>query len=82
MVLLSDSSLLVRVNCLLLRVQHGGPLAMAMYAIAVTPLINYLRQSQPDISQVWFADDTTAAGKLAPLLQWWKLLISGSSLWL
>ena len=43
---------------------------MAMYAIAITPLINHLRRSQPDISQVWFADDATAAGQLAPLLQW------------
>ena len=49
---------------------------MAMYAIAVTPLINYLHRSQPDISQVWFPDDTTAAGQLAPFLQWWKLLLS------
>ena len=54
---------------------------MAMYAIAVTPLINYLRRSQPDISQVWFPDDTTAAGQLAPFLQWWKLLLSQGPLY-
>ena len=41
---------------------RGNPLAMAMYAIAVTPLINHLHQLQPDISQVWYADDATAAG--------------------
>ena len=47
-----------------------------MYAIAVTPLINHLNQLQPDIFQVWYADDTTAAGQLEPLLQWWKLVSS------
>ena len=57
---------------------------MAMYAIAVTPLINHLHQSQPDISQGWFADDATAAGQLKPHLQWWKLVSSTyrSLLWL
>ena len=50
---------------------------MATYAIVITTtLVNHLRQSLPDISQVWFADDATAAGKLALLLQWWKLHIS------
>ena len=55
---------------------QGDPLAMAMYAIAVTPLINHLHQLQPDISQVWYANDATAAGQLEPLLQWWKLVSS------
>ena len=55
---------------------QGDPLAMAMYALAVTPLINSLRHHQPDVSQAWFADDVTAAGQLAPLLQWWKQLLS------
>ena len=60
---------------------QGDPLAMAMYAIAITPLINHLRRTQPDILQIWFADDATAAGQLAPLLQWWKLLLSQSPLY-
>jgi len=54
---------------------QGDPLAMAMYALAVTPLIRSLRQSQPDVSQVWYADDATAGGQLAPLLHWWKHLL-------
>ena len=44
----------------------SGLFAMAMYTIAVTPLIRHLCESQPDVSQVWFADDATAAGQLAP----------------
>ena len=52
------------------------PLAMAMYTVAVTALIRHLRQSQPDVSQVWFADDATAAGQLTSLFQWWRLLLS------
>ena len=51
-------------------ITQGDPLAMAMYALAVTPLINSLRYHQPDVSQAWFADDATAAGQLTPLLQW------------
>ena len=30
------------------------PLAMAMYALAVTPLICHLRSSDPTVSQVWY----------------------------
>ncbi len=53
---------------------QGDPLAMAMYALAVTPLIRKLRELASDVKQVWFADDATAAGKLRALLQWWQHL--------
>lgn len=53
---------------------QGDPLAMAMYALAVTPLIKRLREIEPKVKQVWFADDATAAGKLKDLHQWWKHL--------
>ena len=74
----SDCSLLKKASSLLLRALHGRTLLLwpCSYAIAVTPLINHLRQSQPDVSQVWYADDATAAGQLEPLLQWWKLVSS------
>ena len=48
---------------------QGDPFVMAMYALAVTPLINLLCHHQPDVFQGWFADDATAAGQLTPLLQ-------------
>ena len=54
---------------------QGDPVAIAMYALAVTPLINSLCHHQPDVSQAWFVDDATAAGQLTPLLQWWKQLL-------
>jgi len=47
-----------------------------MYALAVTPLIRSLQLSQPDVSRIWYADNTTAGGKLVPLLHWWKHLLS------
>jgi len=55
---------------------QGDPLAMAMYALAVVPLIGRLRSDVPDASQVWFADDATAVGSLSTLLTWWQHLSS------
>ena len=48
---------------------QGDPLAMAMYAIAIVPLINRLKDSVN--KQVWFADDATAGRNLARLKIWW-----------
>ena len=44
---------------------QGDPLAMAMYAIVITPLIHHLEDEE--IKQVWFVDDATAGGNLAGL---------------
>ena len=40
---------------------------MAMYALAVVPLIRQLRTVVPDAKQVWFADDATAVGSLSSI---------------
>ena len=48
---------------------QGDPLTMAMYAIAITPLINRLEST--GIKQVWYADDATAGGDLTCLRAWW-----------
>ena len=53
---------------------QGDPLAMAMYALAVTPLIHHLHSSDPAVSQVWYADDATGVGKCAALRKWWDTL--------
>ena len=45
---------------------QGDPLAMAMYTITITPLINRLEST--GIKQVWYADDATAGGDLTC---WW-----------
>ena len=47
---------------------------MAMYGLAVTPLIHHLRSSNPTVSQVWYADDATGVGKCAALRKWWDTL--------
>ena len=39
---------------------QGDPLAMATYAVAITPLIGCLEDDET--KQVWFADDATAGG--------------------
>ena len=51
---------------------QGDPLAMAMYAIAVNPLIHRLKQDTT--KQIWFADAATARGKLNNLREWWDCL--------
>ena len=53
---------------------QGDPLAMAMYAF-ITPLIKRLKEQVPTTSQVWFADDSSAAGRLVALRNWWQHLI-------
>ena len=53
---------------------QGDPLAMAMYALAIRPLIDKLREAEPNAKQVWFADDATAAGRLATLPRWWHFV--------
>ena len=45
---------------------QGDPLAMPMYAIAMIPLIRRLNN---DVTQVWYADDACACGRLASLHQ-------------
>ena len=53
---------------------QGDPLAMAMYAIAVNPLIHRLKHDTT--KQIWFADDATAGGKFNNLREWWDCLIN------
>ena len=48
---------------------QGDPLAMARYAIAITPLIQLLEGQ--GIKQVWYADDAAAGGSLKALREWW-----------
>ena len=50
----------------------GDPIAMAMYGIAIIPLIRRLTNEQ--VQQVWFADDATAGAQLTPLRDWWDQL--------
>jgi hypothetical protein len=54
---------------------QGDTLAMPFYGISVKPIINTLRIEHPTTSQVWLADDATAAGKLGTLKAWWEQII-------
>ena len=47
---------------------QGDPLAMALYGLAVIPLIKKLAT---EAKQVWYADDATGGGKLQQLRRWW-----------
>ena len=50
---------------------QGDPLAMAMYALALVPMIAEFGNL---VKQVWYADDAAAAGHLADLRSWWDML--------
>ena len=58
---------------------QGDPVAMAIYALGITPLITMLIElvspNCSDLKMVAFADDFSAAGKLKSLLQWWQTLL-------
>ena len=53
-------------------VTQGDNLAMAMYAVSTKTLISQL--SDEKITQIWYADDSSAAGKLEDLKKWWEQL--------
>lgn len=50
---------------------QGDPLAMPLYAISTLPLI---RSLPTEITQIWYADDAGAGGKLCNLKDWWDSL--------
>ncbi|XP_057308561.1 uncharacterized protein LOC130646916 [Hydractinia symbiolongicarpus] len=64
---------------------QGDPIAMAVYALGITPLMSTINSSflytshSSDSSnttkQVAYPDDLTGAGKLKELRQWWDLLV-------
>ena len=53
---------------------QGDPLAMPVYAIAVTPIISALAIAHRTVCQIWYADDSAAGGLLPGVRQWWQSL--------
>ena len=55
---------------------QGDVTAMAMYAIGTRPLLDILndRTDPSACQQVWYADDSAAAGKLREIKKWWDIL--------
>ena len=53
---------------------QGDPLAMDMYALAVTLLTWQLRSNCPDVHQVWFADNATGTSTCDNIKMWWDNL--------
>ena len=58
---------------------EGNPVAMAIYALRITPLITIMVELVStkcgDIKIVTFSDDFSAAATLKSLLQWWTTLL-------
>ena len=55
---------------------QGDVAAMGMYAIGTRPLIDKLHQKIVNTTcrQVWYADDSSAIGKILDIKIWWDLL--------
>ena len=49
---------------------QGDPFASPMYTLATIPLIKKLHHCLGDVCQLWYADDASAAGKIATLCEW------------
>ena len=55
-------------------ITQGDPLSMFLYAVGTVPLIRLLKN--PSIwTQVWYADDALACGKLSHIHWWFDLLL-------
>ena len=59
---------------------QGDPISMAVYAIAIIPLILMLLEAviggpYNSVREVAYADDLTAGGKLRDLKYWWDTLL-------
>ena len=55
---------------------QGDVTAMPLYALGIKPLIDNLSNlvNAPECAQCWFADDSSAAGKLREVRKWWDEL--------
>ena len=54
---------------------QGDPLAMALYAVAIAPMIQRLQEACPTVLQSWYADDDSVGDTLESLAQYWKRLL-------
>ena len=54
-------------------VTQGDPLSMFMYAVGILPLVLSLKNPSR-WTQLWYADDASAAGTLDDLYEWFTLL--------
>ena len=54
---------------------QGEPLSMALYALSILPMQGSLLTTHPQTMQLWYADDSGAAGRLCRLRAWWDSLI-------
>ena len=70
----SSAELFLGLNTLLSQegTTQGDPLPMPFFALATKPLMNTVSADMPEVKQVWYADDATAAGKIADLRSWWS----------
>ena len=54
---------------------QGDNLAMPFYALGTSILLYQFRQTTRNVKQIWLADDTTGAGTIQQLKEWWDAVI-------
>jgi hypothetical protein len=57
-------------------VTQGDPLSMFLYGIAILPLIRRCKMDEPECIQAWYADDSSAVGRLKRIRQWLDVLLA------
>jgi len=60
-------------------VTQGDSLSMFLYAVGTLPLIKLLKNPSK-WTQVWYADDASACGRLTYVTQFWKTIPNWTSL--
>jgi hypothetical protein len=56
---------------------QGDPMSMAFYAVGVLPLIRAVKRDEAlaGVLQMWYADDSSAGGRIQGLVKWLRVLI-------
>ena len=55
---------------------QGDPSAMGFYTVGAKPLISSLAEAvdKEKCKQAWYADDSSAVGKLSEVKKWWNII--------
>lgn len=50
---------------------------MAIYAVAIMPIVNHLGATNPAVTRCWYADDAGAVGRINHIREYWDAVNAG-----